>query len=271
MADAVSIVNQALQQVGARAQITSLSEGSVAANAANLLYTTQFQALARSAHWNCLRCQTDLDLLRAAPGTYANQNGTTLEHPPYPWLFEYAWPDDCLAGRFVLPIYAEETDESVPFTTGSQAISPWDQFPIAGLPFVPASDTDPDDHDTRIKVILTAAPRAKLVYTGDVTDPDLWDPSFTNAFINLLAAWLVNPLNMDKSLLQQRVAVAKDLVWSARMSDGNEGMTPQDHFPDWLLARATGGGPLFGNWGGANNLGYCAPWASLALPGGVTF
>lgn len=263
---AVDVVNQALQQMGARASITSLSDGSVAANAANLLYTTQFNALARAAHWNCLRCQVAATLMRAAPGTPDNPTGAGPA-PPYPWLYEYEWPDDCLAARFVIPVYAQE-GSATPFTTGADSFSPWDQAPVTSVPFTPASDFKLTTSSVRQKVILTYAPNAQLVYTGAVTDPDLWDASFTNAFINVLAAWLVNPLNMDKSLLAQRVAVVKDLVQAARMSDGNENLVAQDHLPDWIAVRANGGGPLYSSWGAGPFIGA---YGALALPGGVTF
>ena len=268
MTAVVDIVNQAAQQMGARAQCTSVfpSDGSPLSNAATLLYTTQIQALLRAAHWNCARFQVVLSVLKAAVGTPENPNGTTLPIPPIPWAYEYAKPPDCLAGRFVItPPWPAPTAGTPPLTTGATAYQP--QRVRTGYPFQLAVDYNTQTPPARVSVILSNVRQAQLVYTGDISDePDLWDPSFANAAISLLSAWLVNPLNMKASLIGERISVLKGLLDQARISDGNEGVTPNDHVPDWIAVRTR-----YGGLGATDNSGYCAGWAALALPGGISY
>ena len=57
----------------------------------------------------------------------------------------------------------------------------------------------------------------------------------------------------------------KGLLDQARISDGNEGVTPNDHVPDWIAVRTRYGGL------GAMDSGYCASWAALAMPDGISY
>jgi hypothetical protein len=99
----LNIINRSALAVGMQSQVSSLNEGSALANAASTLYTPTFEQLARSAPWNCLRKEATLTLLAAAQGTPENPEGTTLPLPPVPWLYQYAYPSDCLQMRFIVP------------------------------------------------------------------------------------------------------------------------------------------------------------------------
>jgi hypothetical protein len=251
--------------MGARAQVSSFDppDGSLEADVANLLYNTQFEATARAAHWNCLRYQAPLTLVKAAIGTPENINGT-LPAPPIPWLYEYSLPDDCLACRFVIPTPTQPA-VSPPLTTGNIATTTWCGVPTS-MPFVPAVDYNTQTPPAQVRVLLTNAPNAQLVYTARVDNPDLWDAGFLNALVAVLAAWFTNPLNMSPQLLQQRVSVAQALISAARIADGNEGISSTDSIPDWIQARWRSGG--MGQYG---NTPYIASWSSMSLPGGVFF
>jgi hypothetical protein len=267
----VDIVNQAASQIGARAQCTSVnpSDGTPLGDAASLLYTGRIQALLRAAHWNCCRWQAPLTLLKAAAGTPPNVNGTTLPIPPLGFLYEYAYPADCLAGRFVIPTPLPQPAVSPPLTTGPIQVLPFARLSVS-VPFVTALDFNTQVPPARVKVILTNAYTAQLVYTADISnEPDLWDPSLTDAAVAYLAAWLVNPLNMKSSLLQERGAMVKELVMAARVSDGNEGVTPNDHVPDWIQSRLRSGGFNFSSY--ENGANYMGSWSVLGLPGGISF
>lgn len=264
------IWNQALSQMGARTQVTSInpSDGSPAGDAGSLLYTARVQALLRAAHWNCARYQVVLTLLKAAAGTPPNVNGSG-PLPPIPFLYSYAKPSDCLQGRFVMPTPAPEPAVSPPLTTGPVQVLPFLGIRTS-MPFVFALDNNTQTPPAKVPVILTNAFKAQLVYTTDISQqPDLWDASLVDAAVAYLGAWAVNALNMKSSLLQERAAVAKELVMQARIADGNEGVTPNDSIPDWIRSRFQSGG----FWGAdyQNGGAFMGAWSALSLPGGLSF
>jgi hypothetical protein len=253
----VAIVNRALLQMGARAQVSSIdpSDGSVEADAASVLFTPTFESLARTAHWNCLRNQATLSLLAAAIGTPENPNGTTLPLPPSPWLYAYELPSDCLAMRFLVPSLPS-TGVGVPFTTINNAAAT--NLPNGGqIPYQVSYATD--DNNNPIQIILTNQSQAQAVYTVNQPNPVIWDSLFQQAMVSALAAFLVPALNMNMQLMASSIASAERAIVAARTADGNEGTPTQDHVPDWMRARrGEGSGYGFGwNQGGYMYGGYC--------------
>lgn len=87
------------------------------------------------------------------------------------------------------------------------------------------------------RVILTNQEFATLVYVRQVTDPNVWDPMFQDAFIDALGANLCFALTGDKGLANARISLANNTIMEARKADGNEGLTINDHTPDWIRAR----------------------------------
>ncbi|GEM_PF-910147 len=264
----VDLCNMALGQIAARTSITGINPASPpnnkAAETASSLYQIQADAVFRAAHWNSARIQNPLTLLRAAQGTPENPSGTTLPLPPTPWLYEYAWPPDCLLMRFVVPKPLLQAASSVPLMTGLGCMSR--PLVSTAVPFVPAVDLDANGN--QIKVILTNARNADGVYTGRVANVDLWDVSLQNAVVGALAAWFVMPITGDKSLLAARVQLAVGLINAGRISDGNEGITTGDVPVDWMEVRNAGAG-----WGDGFSAGrpYVAAWQPIAMPDGVSY
>jgi len=259
----VDIVNTALDNIGARMSITSLNPPLPPPNAAVCArqYQLRLDALFRAAHWNCARRQTSngLTLLKAAIGTPENASGT-LPVPPIPWQYEYAYPSDCLAVRFLVP-NPPTTGSTVPpiLAGGVMQTNPW--WPPIGYKFAVAIDTDAAGN--QIKVILTDLEFAQVVYTARIDNPDLWDPHFQNAASATLGAWLVNPLARNAQVLKEQIEIAKSIIIGARISDGNEGVTSTDHDPDWMRVRGSSAyGYLTGptTWYG---------WDSMGFPGGI--
>jgi hypothetical protein len=101
----VDVANLSLDGIGARMSVTSLTPPLPAPNAVVVArqYQLRIDGLSRAAHWNCLRYQAPLTLIKAAKGTPENPNGTTLLIPPTPFQYEYALPPDCLKARYILP------------------------------------------------------------------------------------------------------------------------------------------------------------------------
>lgn len=254
MADQISIANRALLGVGARAQISSLnpSDGSVEADAISVLWNSTFEALARSAQWNCLTRQVTLSLLAAASGTPENPNGIGPV-PPTPWLYQYAYPSDGLDIRYIVPSLPVQVGGQIPATTINNAAGSW----IPGgsqIPYVVSSIGDVNN--SPINVVLTNQSQAQAVYTLNQSNPAAWDSLFQQAMVASLGAYLVPALSLNVQLMQICIQTAEKAITMARVADGNEGVTTMDHLPDWMRARA--GGQGFGvGYNFSSYGGYC--------------
>lgn len=236
--DAVTIVNLALAQIGAQASVSSInpSDGSAEANAAGLLYDSLIDNLMRAAHWNFTRAQITLTLVKAASGTPENPSGS-LAQPLKPWRYAYAYPGDCLKARYLqavtdsgvgaVPMMSNLVDASITYTSPG------------AINFSVGLDTDATNVDA--KFIMTNAGSAELIYTRRVADPNLWDPNFRMAATSYLGAWLINALARNQRGFETQMKLAMQIVNDARVTDGNEGITRQDHLPDWIQARGVSG------------------------------
>lgn len=257
-ATSISVCNQALLMIGARARMASFNEGSTESDACSVLYTPTFEMLARSAHWNCLRQQAVLTLLAAAQGTPENPDGTTLPLPPPPWLYSYATPSNNLQIRFIVPSFPNASPGgSIPLTTASVTAGAWAAGDGA-IPFVVAYSTDSLNNPQ--EVVLTNMTQAQAVYTVNQPNPIIWDSMFQQAFASSLAAFLVPALSLNMKLMEMTIKMADSIITQARVRDGDEGTTVVDHVPDWMRARNSGGSlswdvvgygtGYYGNYGG---------------------
>lgn len=260
MPSAVDIVNRALLGIGAKAQVSSISpsDGSTEADAAAVLFTPTFEALARTAQWNCLRKQATLSLLAAAQGTPENPLGASLPVPPTPWIYSYALPSDCLALRYV-----------VPFLSTGAGSAPQTSYGNAAPAYIPGSEQAPyavaygqDVDGNPIQVVLTNQSQAQAVYTVNQPNPVIWDSQFQAAMVASLAAFLVPALNMNMQLMSGLTSNAERIIVKARISDGNEGVTVMDHSPDWMRARGSGSG-----WGPGRGTSLSANYIDMSWPG----
>lgn len=231
MTSPVDIVNQALSFLGTQSQIQSLSENSAEALHASIHYDATRTDLLRKYNWGFARKQVAVALLKAAAGTANNPAGTSPQ-PPVPWQYEYSYPSDCLMARRILPIIPPSAI-SPPLTGGTTANVPVIQGPP--IRFAVALDTDANGNNMR--VILTNMPQAQLVYTADVTDPNIFDSLFQSAFVGRLCARLVMPLSGDKALAKIAIDDGEKAEADAAFRDGDEGLTVIDSTPDWIRGR----------------------------------
>jgi hypothetical protein len=266
MTTSVDLCNLALDQIAARTSIVSLDPpapaNNIAAQVAARNYQMQVEAVFQSAHWNSARRQIKLHLLKAAHGTPENPDGRK-PRPPHPWRYEYAYPHDCLAIRFVMPAARPEHEGAAVIMTNVGVER--NTRVTTSLPFVPAIDLD--HHDNEIKVVLTNARHAEAVYTGRIANIDLWGASLRNAVVGTLAAWFVMPITGDKTLMGLRVQLAVGIINQARIWDGNEGITSSDIPVDWMDARNAGG--WFGDRFGSGP--FFSGWSPIAMPDGVSY
>lgn len=235
MASEVTICNRALQAIGTRTSIASLSEDSVEARNCALIYADTRDEILGMAFWNFARKTDYLALQKSAPGTpsgasFGNQWSTAYPAPP--WLYQYGIPADCIRVQRVMQM-ATNAYVGVPFT--SNGIS---QYPYAvgpGAPFVVATDTD--SLGNQRNVILTNQYQAIGQYTMRVTNPALFSATFVEALVQAIAAKLVLPLNGQVSMMNTKFAQANAILTEARADDGNEGLTVIDNIPDWIAVR----------------------------------
>lgn len=245
----LSVCNISLQSIGSRVQISSLNESTAQSNACSQFFTFVYEALARTAEWNCLRQQITLSLLAAAAGTPENPQGTTLPLPPTPWLYMYQLPSDCLQARFIVPTFSNSN------ATGIIPASFMVNIVAYGfdtqIPFHVAYATDSNNNP--IQVILTNQTQAQLVYTVNQPNPQIWDSQFTSAMVASLGAYLVPALALNIQLADLMMKKADGIIMQARVRDANEGSNSQDHIPDFIRARNggstyVGGTPNYWNY-----------------------
>jgi hypothetical protein len=306
MALPVDIANRSIDAVGCSDQVIGdIEEGTPAANLVLRHYIPCLEQLLRGALWNFSRKQAPLFLLGAQCG-YASW---LPPGPPVgnrvipPWIYEYAWPIDCIAARFVPFNYAFGEGDIVPGNTNVPAEPPTTAGPpyssppfMRPVPMLVASDnnypmpSDPQNPptewwntrgqaiDARL-VVLTNQPCAQLVYTVFQPYPNLWDPLFEEAFVAYLGTKLWN-LNPDKkigmALRNEQIAIARAALSTARVRDGDEGWPSVERQAEWITARRIGAS--YGGWGwpwgfgevGAGVLGY--GWSGVSgIDGGGAY
>lgn len=255
MPSVVDIGNRALSSIGTRSQIVSLTENSAEARAVNLLIEPLRDELLRMAPWNCAKNTNTLALICAAPGTPENPTvGTTTwqkGQPAPPWAYEYVYPSDCVRALWIVPQFTTGFASGVPITTAVTGGAPsfWSGPParfeisidqidkITGLPSVSGDDT---------VVLLTNQEQAILRYNKRVTNPNVMDPQFQEAWVSALAGRLVFQLTGDKTLANLKITEANQMIQIARAGDGNEGLTINNITPDWIRVRGIDGPMDFG-------------------------
>lgn len=265
-----NIGNQALISLGHPRVLGSLRDGSKEANAILEVYAPSVEEISRAAHWNALRRQANLTLLNYQNGaTYPAAGSGTPGMGQ--WIYEYAWPIDCMKARYVpynngatTPVPAGNI---VPANSSSPLTGNLNLFPTARTipaPFLVSQDIVPNvqgainswsqapDFDgaqgqswSQQTVILTNVQNASLVYTALVESPNVWDPLFRQAVVCLIASKIALVVVEDKKMAMQMqalvIARAKAALQQARISDGNEGPTNINHDAGWIKARGAGG------------------------------
>jgi len=239
MTSLVEIYNRALGQVAARSTVASVSEGTTEARNCNLYYPGVRDQVLRAANWDFATKTATLALLKAAPGTPENTDIPdtsiwTSAQPAPPWLYEYTYPSDCLRVQRLIPQFNTMQGLSPPlfpttlgsFTSYTQ--DPWGRFDVAN---------DQDENGNDFKCILTNISQALGAYTRQVTETSVWPEDFIEAVVFALAGRLATALSGDKRQVQIMFGLADKIITDARRDDANEGLTIQDHVPDWMAVR----------------------------------
>lgn len=191
-------LNQALRLVGYPKAIGSIYEGTPAARAGLEIYGQTRDELLRAQDWPFASSGGGLalTLLKGPPppGGYTPSTPWTTAFPLPGWLYEYAYPSDCLELRGVL-------------------YPPGAMFVLDPRPAVWRIANDNALNPPQ-RVILSNVKAAQAVYCRRVTNPTLWEPGFTETLIIALARKLAaSPLlaasaDFAKSLPQDMAAAA---------------------------------------------------------------
>jgi len=87
------------------------------------------------------------------------------------------------------------------------------------------------------RVILCNQEFAIACYLRQVTDPNVMDPQFIDAWSLLVGSRLAIALSGDKALANMKIQEANNYIAEARKADGNEVLTVNDVTPDWIRVR----------------------------------
>lgn len=165
-----AVVNLALDAIGWPESIADIYEGTRQSRIALRAYNETRDELLRSEDWDFARRTLALTLLKGPPpaGGYYPGNPWSSVFPPPGWLYEYAYPSDCLQVAAIVP------------QPGN--------FPV----YDPKPALWRVDNDNTLspaaRVILTNVRNAVAIYRAQVIDPSTWNASFTATLVARLAA-----------------------------------------------------------------------------------
>lgn len=211
MTDQIAIYNLALDAIGSQSTVSSPMETSAEANALNRHWLPAIRQILRAVHWNFARYQRAMTLLKDA-----SIGGTT----PAPWVYEYAYPNDCLLARYIMP--------NLDGALGEITVGPTVRFLVS---------SDNDTSNNPITVLLTNQPQAVLVYTRLIENPTLFDDEFIEALRQYIGARIAIALTGDRDKRDDCYAKATAAVEGARARNGNESVKVMEHVPDWIRVR----------------------------------
>jgi hypothetical protein len=184
------LINAALRRVGYPTPVGSIYEGSRAARVALDYYGQTRDALFSEFDWSFLQQVIDLGnpIKTAPPAGYGVTPWNPALNPPPPWVYEFAYPANCINVRSVrpLPIFIPE---------GMPRVNIFQQVFDAQL---------------QAKVIVTNLARPLAVITARVTNPAEWqDNDFIDSLIERLAVLFGRELGKDPNDTQigERMAI----------------------------------------------------------------
>ena len=188
------IINEALRAGGVPLRIADIYEGSEAAKIALEIYgQARDELIVDPVHdWSFPRRTAGLTLLKGPPpagGFNLTQYWTSL-YPAPGFLFEYAYPSDCLDLRAITEPPSQMPDcDPIP--------QPWrvdnDPTPIVsgGVATGPAA-----------KVIMCQVNQAVAIYMAQVTDPNEWDTLFHTTLVASLAQKFARAFGADANTIK---------------------------------------------------------------------
>lgn len=182
------------------------------------------------------------NILNPAPGTIIATEGQPAGFPAgAPQGAAPVFIVTGVAGGVITSVapYPQTTGEDVPYTGSlfyKYAIQPVGQNYSSGVG-TGATFNLTYGGPTDQRIILTNQEFAILNYVRNVTDENVFDDSFQEAFTLILGARLCTALTGDKALANMMVQQANAMIITARGDDANEGLKVNDIVPDWIRIR----------------------------------
>lgn len=211
--------------------------------------------------------------------------GTRVADPQF--IYEYAWPTDCLKIIYIpwfqqnyspgivpgniATSYQPPPPAGTPLTTGNLGQTPFAGQRPRPAPFIVTSDPNyPPAPGMQAgealgvspigrTVICTNVKNACLVYIYDALYPSTWDALLRAAMVAYLASEIALPVWAKKDrkfgleVRGQQIQIAKNKIIEARIADGNDMWASSDIAVNWMQARRSGTG--FGGWGAGGGFG----------------
>lgn len=211
------IANRALQLIGTRTTITSLSEESNEAVQINLIYSTVVDWCHALTNWNFARATAVLSSLKSFTG--GAPWSTTRPSPP--WTNEYALPSDFIAAR-----YLTNSD----LNSGSTA--------FLGQPkrYVISYDGATGGSPATQVTLLCSQSSGILVYTARISDPTLWPAYFERVVVAAIARTVSFALTGSLEVFKMVKGLETDAVVAADYINRLEGLIIDDKTVEWLNA-----------------------------------
>lgn len=282
------IANLALDAIGSPIVLGDIEDGNKEAQVCLRSYRECLLQLLRGAHWQFARKQAPLLLLGDATRQTVGVGTAVIT----PWVYEYAYPNDCAALRFIpfQPLAAQSGAIALPTVPLSQGFaSPPGQFARQRpARFLVCRDSNYPPQSGQITwevqgvspqgrtVICTNVPQAIAVYTSVCLYPSEWDALFRAAMVAYLASAIAMPLSKDRkegiALRRDQIAIVKAKLEQARIADGRETWSSSDIKVDWMDFRRSGSGMRSlpgGDHGWGDGTWGC--WESVPFADGSAF
>jgi len=210
----VDITNRALQLIGTRTTITSMSEQANEALQANLVYNSVRDWCFGISNWNFARKVVSLTIGKQLTGSATTWTSTA---PQPPWKYEYKLPSD-----FIRACYLTNSDHATQQAYNGD----------------PRRFSLGDDTITSVEqqVILTNESPAILIYIARISDPTLWPWYFERLVVGTLAWTLAGALTGDKDLMAYLDGIATRFFTIAEQRNREEGLSFNDKSPEWIQA-----------------------------------
>jgi hypothetical protein len=189
----------ALSNIGARSSIESLTEQSIEAQQCKLWYDFARTATLEAHDWSFARKRLTL-------ATH------TQEPPDGQWAYRYQYPADCVVAR-IIENPLGYTADAIPFTV----------------------EVDSTDNS---KSILTDSDDAVLVYTFDVTNPQLYTPLFVDTLAFALAYRVAFTLTGKSTIRDAMRELWMRQIVIASATDGNEEIEKGPREAEWIRGRS---------------------------------
>lgn len=201
MSSEVAICNIALSRIGAY-PIANFTDASKEARECNTLYTYIRDSVLRDHKWSFATKRTILAELNETCSGYD---------------YVYAYPSDCLVAHEIYNDTGDLSGVAYDYTTDTY-------YPTGKIEFEVASSSTLTN-----KIILSNKEAAELIYTARITDTNMYDTIFIDAFAYRLAAELAITIKGSGQLTQSLYQLYMNRIGQAKAVSANEGFRKPDN------------------------------------------